>query len=140
MWHCLFFFLLQGSISHCAIIGRASCLSAERMVCGCGSLHREIPEPKETPGKEEFMEEDLFLAAPAENGENSAKSQGKKRLPETELYSEYAVWLCENRQTRFKTRINGALAEILKKYPNDYRLRLLSIKEPCHEHIASIGE
>jgi hypothetical protein len=86
------------------------------------------------------MEEDLFLAASTENGQNSGKPQGKKQLPEAELYSEYAVWLCENRQTRFKTRINGALAQILKKYPNDYRLRLLSIKEPSHEHIASTGE
>lgn len=55
-------------------------------------------------------------------------------------YSEHAVWLCENRKTQYKTRINGALAEILKKYPEDYCLRLLAIKEPPYEHIASAGE
>ena len=55
-------------------------------------------------------------------------------------YSEVAVWLCENRKTRFKTRIHGALAQILKQYPADYKLKLLSIKEPAYEHIAATGE
>lgn len=49
-----------------------------------------------------------------------------------DIYSESAVWLCENRATRFKTRISGALAQILQKYPQDYRLRLLKIKETPH--------
>ena len=75
-----------------------------------------------------------------DKSKRQTNAQSKKRLPESTLYSEHAVWLCENRKTRFKTRINGALAEILKKYPDDYRLRLLSIKEPRHEHIASTGQ
>lgn len=57
-----------------------------------------------------------------------------------DIYSEAAVWLCENRKTRFKTRINGALAQILKQYPADYKLKLLSIKEPPHEHTTATGE
>jgi hypothetical protein len=57
-----------------------------------------------------------------------------------EVYSETAVWLCKNKKTGYKTRIHGALAQILKKYPHDYKLRLLSIKEPPHEHPAATGE
>jgi len=57
-----------------------------------------------------------------------------------DIYSEAAVWLCKNKKTGYKTRIHGALAQILKKYPNDYKLRLLSIKEPRHEHPAATGE
>lgn len=64
----------------------------------------------------------------------------KTKLTESQLYSEQAVWLCENRQTRFKTRINGVLAQILKQYPNDYKLRLLAIKELSDEHTAAVGE
>lgn len=56
------------------------------------------------------------------------------------IYSENAVWLCENKQTRFKTRVNGPLAEILKKYSDDYKLRLLSVKEAAHGHTAAAGE
>lgn len=56
--------------------------------------------------------------------------------PPADIYSETAVWLCENRKTHFKTRIHGALAQILKKYPADYRLKLLSVKEPRHEQPA----
>lgn len=61
-------------------------------------------------------------------------------LPEVNIYSEEAVWLCENLKTNYKTRIHGALAQILKKYPNDYRLRLLSTKEPRYEHPAATGQ
>lgn len=58
-----------------------------------------------------------------------------------ELYSERAVWLCKNRKTGFKTRISGALAQILKKYPEDYYLKLLKIKEGNpNEQCASVGE
>jgi len=58
----------------------------------------------------------------------------------SDIYSEEAVWLCENRKTHFKTRIHGALAQILKKYPADYRLKLLFVKEPRHEQPASTGQ
>jgi hypothetical protein len=56
----------------------------------------------------------------------------KEPLNPADMYTEAAVWLCENRMTRFKTRINGALAQILKKYPEDYKLRLLSVREAPH--------
>jgi hypothetical protein len=46
-------------------------------------------------------------------------------LTGTGIYSEDSVWMCTNRKSGFRTRINGALAEILKKYPQDYRLKLL---------------
>lgn len=52
------------------------------------------------------------------------------------LYGEAAVWLCENRRTRFKTRISGPLAQILEKYPRDYKLRLLHVREDRHVHPA----
>ena len=54
----------------------------------------------------------------------------------TNFFSEMATWLCENRKTGFRTRIQGTLAYILTKYPDDYKLRLLSIQEPHHEHLA----
>lgn len=60
--------------------------------------------------------------------------------PTGDIYSESAIWLCENRKTHFRTRIHGALAQILKKYPGDYRLKLLSVKEQRHEHPAATGE
>jgi hypothetical protein len=60
--------------------------------------------------------------------------------PGPDIYSESAVWLCENRKTRFKTRIHGALAQILKQYPNDYKLKLLKMKEPRHEHLAATDQ
>lgn len=65
-----------------------------------------------------------------------SEPQQEPKQPMPDIYSESAVWLCENRKTRFKTRIHGALAQILKKYPADYRLRLLSVKELRHEHSA----
>ena len=46
-----------------------------------------------------------------------------------DIYSEAAVWLCENRQNRFKTRIQGSLAQVLKQYPRDYRLKLLGLRQ-----------
>jgi hypothetical protein len=61
----------------------------------------------------------------------------KAANPNPDVYSESAVWLCENRKTKFKTRIHGALAQILKQYPADYRLKLLAMKEPPHEHSAA---
>ena len=64
----------------------------------------------------------------------------RRPLDDAILYSEESVWLCENRKTQYKTRIHGALAQILKKYPQDYRLRLLFAKEPRHEHSAATGE
>ena len=54
-----------------------------------------------------------------------------------DIYSEQALWLCENRKTKFKTRIHGALAQILKKYPADYRLKLLGVKGEPNERPAS---
>jgi hypothetical protein len=48
---------------------------------------------------------------------------------EPDIYAEVAVWLCTNLRTGYKTRIHGALAQILKKYPEDYRLSLLSTQE-----------
>lgn len=57
--------------------------------------------------------------------------------PAVNIYSEQALWLCENRKTKFKTRIHGALAQILKKYPADYRLKLLSVKGDGNEHATS---
>ncbi len=39
-----------------------------------------------------------------------------------EIYTEQALWQCKNLQTGLKTRINGALAQVLKKYPADYQL------------------
>ncbi len=65
--------------------------------------------------------------------------QNSQRRADPDLYSELAVWLCENRKTRFKTRIQGTLAQVLKKYPNDYKLRLLLVKEDSHEHAAATG-
>ncbi|WP_373531904.1 hypothetical protein [Vampirovibrio sp.] len=59
---------------------------------------------------------------------------------EVDIYSEQALWLCENPKTRFKTKIHGALAQILKKYPGDYRLKLLKIKGAQHEHTPATGE
>lgn len=41
------------------------------------------------------------------------------------LYGERALWSCLNKNTGFTTHINGALANVLKKYPNDYELKLL---------------
>ena len=49
------------------------------------------------------------------------------RYTETDIYAETAVWLCTNLKTGYKTRIHGSLAQILKKYPEDYKLSLLSI-------------
>jgi hypothetical protein len=79
--------------------------------------------------------------------ESSAKELGpmqsnmqESRPDPANIYSEQSVWLCENRNTRYKTRIHGALAQILQKYPNDYKLRLLSTKEPPNEHSATAGE
>jgi hypothetical protein len=57
----------------------------------------------------------------------------------TDAYSEQAVWLCKNRLTGFKTRINGALAQILKKYPNDYKLKFLKMREVLGEQRAATG-
>jgi hypothetical protein len=54
-------------------------------------------------------------------------------------YSEQAIWLCKNRLTGFKTRINGALAQILKKYPNDYRLKFLKMRGTPDEQCAATG-
>ncbi|HEY9745590.1 MAG TPA: hypothetical protein V6C99_05180 [Oculatellaceae cyanobacterium] len=45
-----------------------------------------------------------------------------------DAYGENAVWLCKNRKTGYKTRISGVLAQILKKYPKDYKLKLLKMK------------
>ena len=75
-------------------------------------------------------------AASASQPEQSALelSDGKAPYDESEIYSEEAVWLCKNKKTGYKTRIHGALAQILQKYPNDYKLRLLFIKESQHEH------
>ena len=56
------------------------------------------------------------------------------------LYSEQAIWLCKNRKTGFKTRISGVLAQVLRKYPQDYRLKLLKIKEISDEHGTAVGE
>ena len=62
--------------------------------------------------------------------------QSLQRENPPSLFSEEALWLCENRRTRYKTKINGPLAEILQQYPADYRLRLLSIKSPQEaEHV-----
>lgn len=66
--------------------------------------------------------------------------QSKEQKPRQDIYSEESVWLCENRKTLYKTRIHGALAQILKKYPNDYKLRLLSTKEPPNEHATATSE
>lgn len=57
-----------------------------------------------------------------------------------DIYSEQAVWLCENRKTKFKTRIQGTLAQILKQYPTDYRLKLLKLKGSQDEHTATVSE
>lgn len=57
-----------------------------------------------------------------------------------EIYSEAAVWLCENRRTGFKTRIQGSLAQVLKQYPRDYRLKLLWIREVRDEQSVATGE
>lgn len=61
-------------------------------------------------------------------------------VPTTDVYSEQALWLCANRQTGFKTRIHGALAQILKKYPQDYRLKLLSTPGGRNEQSAATGQ
>jgi len=38
-------------------------------------------------------------------------------------FANEAVWLCINRHNNYRTKVNGALAQILLKYPNDYELR-----------------
>lgn len=68
----------------------------------------------------------------------SGETQARRTPPD--IYSEQALWLCENRKTRFKTKIHGALAQILKKYPGEYRLKLLKIKGDRHEHTPATGE
>ncbi len=57
-----------------------------------------------------------------------------------DIYSEQAIWLCENRKTKFKTRIQGTLAQILKQFPADYRLKLLKLKGAADEHTPATGE
>lgn len=71
---------------------------------------------------------------------SASKHSPVHQFSPTEIYSEEAVWLCKNKKTGYKTRIHGALAQILKKYPADYKLRLLFIKEPHHEHPAATGQ
>ena len=61
------------------------------------------------------------------NKKNSVKNTtGKRKYPPTEVYSEVALWECENLKTGFSTRINGVLAQVLKKYPNEYTLTFVS--------------
>lgn len=55
------------------------------------------------------------------------------------VYSEQAVWLCKNRLTGFKTRINGVLAQILKQYPYDYKLKFLKMRGTPDEQRAATG-
>lgn len=50
----------------------------------------------------------------------------QKQTPPTDIYSEAALWECDNLLNGHSTRINGALAQVLKKYPDAYRLRLVS--------------
>lgn len=41
-------------------------------------------------------------------------------------YDEDAVWECYSHRTGRTTRIGGGLAQVLEKYPRDYRLRLIA--------------
>ena len=43
-----------------------------------------------------------------------------------DIYAEQALWRCLNRQSGLEARINGALAQVLKNYPEDYELTFLS--------------
>jgi hypothetical protein len=65
---------------------------------------------------------------------------GSEKSLNSGIYSEQAIWLCKNRQTGFHTKINGALAQVLKKYPKDYRLKFLKIKETADEYGIAVGE
>ena len=40
-------------------------------------------------------------------------------------YSEFATWHCRNLSNGLITRVNGALAFVLKKYPKDFELTFI---------------
>ena len=46
--------------------------------------------------------------------------------PDDVKYAESALWKCTNLITGYSTRINGVLASILRKYPDDYKLEFIS--------------
>ena len=57
---------------------------------------------------------------------NKTASRRRRKFPPTEVYGEESLWECENLKTGFCTKINGVLAQILKKYPRDYCLTFVS--------------
>ena len=57
-------------------------------------------------------------------------AEQRRSIP-TDIYSEQAVWLCRNLALGHTTRINGVLAQVLKKYPAAYHLRLLAPEGAC---------
>lgn len=71
---------------------------------------------------------------------HNATRLAPQQAAEADVYSERAVWLCTNRKTFYKTRIHGALAEILKKYPQEYKLKFLYLEGENHEYAAATGE
>ncbi|MGE0200345.1 MAG: hypothetical protein AB7P76_05185 [Candidatus Melainabacteria bacterium] len=59
---------------------------------------------------------------------NTPEPLPQSRLPaaaDSPDFTEAATWLCTNRQTGYRTRIQGTLAEILMEYPDLYALRPL---------------
>lgn len=57
-----------------------------------------------------------------------ARKKEKPSYPPTEIYAEQTLWNCHNLKTGLRTHINGVLAQVLKKYPQDYALELLRVE------------
>lgn len=56
------------------------------------------------------------------------QNKNMSHAPTTEIYQETALWQCESLNTGLSTRINGVLAQVLKKYPQEYKLTFVSSK------------
>jgi len=48
--------------------------------------------------------------------------------PWQDIYAQNALWQCLNIKTQSVHQINGVLAQVLKRYPDDYDLTFLSPK------------
>jgi hypothetical protein len=82
-----------------------------------------------------FPEEKFKKEESSEKGDE--KITAIEIIADCQIYSEHAIWLCENAKTGFQTRINGVLAQILQKYPDDYHLKPLKVKEVSNEYGAA---
>ncbi len=63
-----------------------------------------------------------------ESGADKKPSSAQQKPQE--LYGEQALWQCKNLSSGIRHHINGALAQILKRYPTDYELTFLSPRTP----------